>query len=350
VATYDVALIRRIPTSSGSPTLSQIAPIKWTGLSISREVGAPGRLDLSCTVDSLDSAANAALLDLSVTPCELWCYRDGTQIHAGPILNYQIQGRKITLYSPGLLAYVGYMVRDTAYTVTATEQATIVAALIAAYQAQTYGDFGIDTTHLTATGTTRDLTLLASDLKPIDAVLKEMGQRANGFDLAVDPANRRLVMYSPRQGTDLSASVILDRRSISDPSYSQSVGPGQIASDVAVSGSSAATGNLVASASNITLRTSFGRVMMTASFSDVSEQATLNDHASRLLDDSDSALHGLAPGLLPVAGFEYDDFGPGDIVTYNYDAGLGEQTFTPRVRSVVVALDKGTERFAVGFF
>jgi hypothetical protein len=350
VTTYDVALVRRIPASSGGPTFTPISPIKWSGLSFSREVGTPGRLDLSCTVDSLDTAARAALVDLSVTPCEIWCYRDGVQVHAGPLTNYQIQARKITMYSPGLLAYISYMVRDTALIYTDTDQAVIVAALVGNYQAQTYGDFGIDISHLTVTGVTRDFTLLASDLKSIDSALKEMGNRDNGFDLAVSPADRRLLMYSPRQGTDLSATVILDRRSISDPSYSHSVGPGQIASDAAVSGSSATTGNVVGSASNTVLRATFGRTMIAASSNDAPALSIATAQAIRLLDDNDTPLHSLSPGLLPVAGFDYDDFGPGDIITYNYDAGLGEQTFTPRVRSVTVALDKGTERFAVEFF
>lgn len=349
MVTYDVLLVRRVQASGTAPTFTALSPIKYTALTVMREIGAPGMLDVTSTVDALDATAKAALLDLSATPCEVWCYRDGELIHAGPLTNYRIRGRAIAFSSPGLLAYVSYMVRTTAYTASATDQATIVKALIDAHQALTYGNFGLDTSSLTATGVTRDLALNASDLKHLDAVIAEMGGRANGFDLEVDPATRDLLMHSPRQGADVSATVIIDGRSIDQPQYGQSVGPGQIASDVVVSSGSATGVTLTSSASDAGVRATFGRAMLTASFSDVSVQATLDEHATRLRDDNNQPLHTIATNLLAVPNFEYGDFGPGDIVTYEYDAGLGLQSFTPRVRRLAVSMNAGTERFTVEF-
>lgn len=354
MATFDVVLVRRFPHSALVPTLTELAPIKWTKLTVVRECGAPGSLTVAASVDQLDSGAKPALLDLTATPCELWCYRntaEGTEkIHAGPLVGYQIQGREITFASLGLLAYISYMVRTIGYTASATDQATIVKALIDAYQALTFGNFGLDTSTLTASGVTRDLNLLASDVAHLDAVIAEMGQRDNGFDLEADPETREVLMHSPRQGTDLTASLIIDGRSIGDPQYAQSVAPGEIASDVAVTGNSTEGVNLISSAADTGLRTSFGRVMVAAAFSDVSEQDTLDEHAQRLVDDASGPIHQITPGLLAVPGFEWGDLGVGDVVSYEYDAGLGVQTFTPRVKTIALSPDSGIERLSVGFF
>jgi hypothetical protein len=289
-------------------------------------------------------------MDLVASPCELRCYRDSALIHAGHLSGYRIQGRTIQFASVGLLAYLSAMVRDTVYSASSVDQATIVKALIDTYQAQTYGNYGLVTTTLTATGVTRDLNLLASDEAHLDQVIAEMGKRDNGFDLEANSSTREVSMHSPRKGSDLSASLIIDQRSIGEPAYSQFVTLGQVASDVAVTSSSAGGINLTASASDTGVRASFGRAMMTTSFQDVSVQATLNDHAARFLDDNSGPLHGITPGLLAVPGFEYDDFDTGDIVTYEYDAGLGVQTFTPRVKTIAVSLSTGVERMSVGFF
>lgn len=347
---YDVVLVRRIQAASGAPGLVEVAPIEQTGFRWTQTVGGPGLVEVTCTVDSLEADAKLALLDLSAAPCELWVYRDDTQVHAGPLTDLKIAGRSLSLVAPGLLGYVDYMVRTTDYTVTSTEQATIVAALISGYQGLSYGDFGLDVAHLTATGITRDLTLVGAELPHLTATIAEMGKRDNGFDLDVDMASRRLVMHSPRQGVDLSASVFLTGRSIGDPQYAQSVGPGTFASAVAVTSSSADGVNLTASASDAGTLASFGRVMVTESFQDVSIQATLNDHAARTLADHVTPLHQITPALITRPDFAYGDFNKGDTITYEYDAGLGTQTLELRVQTIAITTNSGIEELSVGFF
>jgi hypothetical protein len=350
VATYSVSLVRRIPASGTTPTLTELGPIKWSDLTVTQECGAPGAISVSASIDNLDSLTKAALLNLVANPCELRCYRDGTLIHAGHLAGYRIQGRSIQFDGVGLLGYLAAMIRDTDYSATATEQATIVKALIDTYQAQTYGNYGLDTSTLTATGVTRDLNLKGTDLAHLDSVIAEMGKRDNGFDLEVDPSTRQVLMYSPRKGSDVSASIIVDQRSIGDPQYTQTVTLGQVASDVTVSSNSTGGITLTSSAANTGVRASFGRAMMTTSFQDVSVQATLNDHASRFLTDNSAPLHAITPGLLAVPGFQFGDFHTGDIVKYEYDAGLGLQAFSLRVKTISVAMGSGVERMSVGFF
>lgn len=350
MARYDVVLVRRIQAAAAAPTMVEVAPIRQSGFTWTQTVGAPGSVAVTCTVDSLEADAKAALLDLSAAPCELWVYRDDVRVHAGPITDYQIDARSLTLVAPGLAVYIDYMVRTTDYAVTSTDQATIAKALIDTYQALTYGDFGLDTHLLTATGITRDLTLVGAELHPLKDVIAEMGGRDNGFDLDVDPTSRTVLMYSPFQGSDLSANVFLTARSIGNPRYAQHVGPGQLASAVAVTSTSADGLNLTSSDEDAGLVASFGRVMTTAAFQDVSVQATLDDHAARLLADHDTPLHEVTPGLIAVPGFEYGDFAKGDTITYEYDAGLGAQTFALRVKTIEITTDQGVEQMSVGFF
>jgi hypothetical protein len=107
---------------------------------------------------------------------------------------------------------------------------------------------------------------------------------------------------------------------------------------------------LAATAEDVALRNTFGRVMATTSFQDVSVQATLEEHADRFLTDHSSPLHQVSPGLISVPGFEYGGFGKGDTVTYEYDAGLGIQTFELRVKTISVTTDSGVEEMSVAFF
>lgn len=346
MAHYDPVLVRRVPASSGAPQLLDIGPIRWTSLTWEREVGAPGQVVVSSTVDALSDPVKAALLNLLDTPCELWLWRDGDHVHSGPVTNYQITSRRITLTSPGLLAYLNYMTLTDGYSTTANDQASIVKDLIDLYQSQSYGHYGIDTGHLTATGVTRDLEFLDSDLKVVADLVKDLGARDNGFDLAIDPASRYLQLYSPRKGDDRTATTIIDQRAIGYPSYSQSVGPGQIATEVAVSASTTA-GAIFTTAESAGTLTTFGRATVSASINDVDSTDTLDDHAARLRDDYETPLEAITPGLLPVSGFGYGDFAEGDVVTYSYDAGLGEQTSTPRIRKLTITMDAGTERLAV---
>jgi hypothetical protein len=94
MATYSVSLVRRIPASGTTPTLTELGPIKWSDLTVTQECGAPGAISVSASIDNLDSLTKAALLNLVANPCELRCYRDGTVIHAGHLAGYRIQGRR----------------------------------------------------------------------------------------------------------------------------------------------------------------------------------------------------------------------------------------------------------------
>ncbi len=129
-----------------------------------------------------------------------------------------------------------------------------------------------------------------------------------------------------------------------------SVAPGQIATDVLGTSSSAGGGALVASAENATARTTFGRAQVAKAWPDVSVQVTLDDHASRVAEDLSTMRLSVSPRLVPVDGADATDFDAGDQVTYDYDAGLGQITVAQRVRTKRVAVsEKGREELSVRF-
>lgn len=366
--TYEASIVAVTPQPTGSPTFVEIAAVIPTGLTIVDDLGAPGGCSISAKVTSLEAAAKARLATYTTPtplPCELWVRRGTTAlVFAGPITGYTIQNKTITLTAPGLLAYLLYWLADvnvlstlnagtpaTEFAFTGIDQALIVQRLCDAWQAQLYGHDGIVTTGLAATGITRDLTISSRDGKLIMPLIQEMGVRSNGFDLSVDPNTRALTMWSPRKGTDRStgpAAVILDQRSIGEPNLSCTVAPGSIGSEVFASSSSTQGVSLTSIKSNLALRASFGRSYVTRAFQDISVQATLDDHAQRAADDNATAAVTLAPTLLPVPGFAYGDFATGDTIAYDYDAGLGRQTMTPRVQSIAMSPDSGRELLTVG--
>ena len=346
---YEASLVSVTYNASGPPVLAEVCGLIPTALTFRDELGLPGMCEITTEVDKIEKVGKDRLLNLAATPTELWLRRGGASlVAAGSITGYKITGRQITITAPGLLAYLLYWLRDTDYAAVGLDQATIVQQLCDQWQAQAYGNDGIVTGGLTATGVTRDLTLSGRDGKYIMPVIAEMGGRNNGFDLSVDPNSRRLLMWSPRKGTDLSANVILDQRSIGTPDVSVCVAPGMLGSEVFASSSSTAGVTLTSIKSNLALRATFGRSYISRQFQDISQQTTLDDHAQRALDDASTQVVTLAPQLLPVPGFSYGDFAVGDVIAYDYDAGLGRQTMTPRVASIEVSMSSGRELLKVG--
>lgn len=348
---YEATLVARIPATTGPPDLTEVTGLKWSGVSYENEAGAPGRIDIGVPVGQLPEAAKLRLRDLIANPCELWIHRDDTRVAAGPLTSYTIQGRTITLYAPGLLGYLNYWALTDDATFDQVDQSTIVQTLIDAKQARTYGSFGLETSALSGTGVQRDLTVKGREGKGLLAVLQAMGSRENGFELSVDPTSRQIRLHSPRQGTDLSGGVYLDMRNVASPEVFASVAPGQVASDAFGTSSSVEGAALTSSIETASVQESFGRADIVRGWTDISQQATLDDHTRRLADDFSTMRLSVSPKLVPVEGADVDDFDAGDLVTYDYDSGLGPTTSVQRVRTKQVSISggKAKEQLAVRF-
>lgn len=348
MAHYEATFVARIPQQADSPQFVELGHLKHTGLTWVDDL-AVGRLDVACKIPSLPDEIKARLLELDRTPNELWLHRDGERVFAGPITSYQVQKQTVTMYAPGLLAYLQMMLWADAYTATDGDQALIVRDLLDQYQAFDYGDFGLDTTGLTATGVTRDLNLLATEPRTLDSIVREMGNRDNGFDLSVDYSSRKIMMHTPQRGTDLTDVRIVDRRNLTEAQLAISVAPGVFAPRVVATSSSPTGGALAATAVDAAAEARFGRVMLAASFSNIERQATLDDHATKLVATMGSPAFVVTPTIVPIPDLEVGDVGPGDTITYDYDIGFGAQTFERRIKSVSVTVKKAKERMGVTF-
>jgi hypothetical protein len=177
--------------------------------------------------------------------------------------------------------------------------------------------------------------------------LSELADLDGGFDFWVETVTRDL-KFAAAKGSDVSAQVIFDRRGVEDPGISVSKAAGSFASVAFASSSGDVV--LTSSVEDATLRQSFGLWGHAETFDSVSEQATLDDHAQRLLDERSKALFVPGPKLIPVSGSGVTDFTTGDTVEFAYDAGFGLLVVQRRVlRKQVTVSDEGAESIAVSF-
>ena len=283
---------------------------------------------------------------------EIWIYRDGTQMFAGPVVGGDIQGTVLTLNAQGLLFYLNYMLVTADKTWTGIDQFVIAKEVIDDWQVLTYGDYGLSTVGVWANrvanfapwGYLGPLRGCQWQMWYTNWVLPTMA-----FDTHVDPGLRTVDLYSPTKGVDRTSTVFLER-GIESADIRFSVAPGIIASEVYLTGTSEASSAITSTQTDAGLRATFGRGGVAGTVDNVSEQAMLDDLAQAWVDARGTQFFQPGAGLLPVAGARYEDFDPGDTVTYAYDEGLGDQTGSYRVvkRSVEVG-DSGTEKFSVEF-
>jgi hypothetical protein len=351
---YELVCVARIPQTSGAPALIQVDPIDWTGLSQVDELSKPQQLTVGTKIASITEPVLQRLRNLSELATELWLYRNGKLVFAGPLLGGQVQGEALTLQAQGLLAYAKMMVVASDQVFTAVDQFTIAATLIDQWQNLDYGNFGIDTSSVGVSGVTRDATYLAKELNQVGQRLEEMGKRINGFDLAVDPASRKLRLSYPIQGVDRSSgedAIVFDSRNVTSPNIVFSAAPGDVASEGFGTGTGTASGatTLFSTKSNLVRRAQYGRSAVTATYSDVSVQATLDDYVQGLLDVRNEALLIPGPDVRVTPDSDLSAYDVGDTVSYQLHAQLSVQgTFRLRKRTVNVS-NTGQESVSVAF-
>jgi hypothetical protein len=350
---YEAVLLSRVPNPNGPQSLAEVCGLTFTSLNLEKVLGDDGLCTLSCIVDTVETVGRERLRDLKAAPCELWVRRTENgitqKVHAGPVTALEINDRTLTLTSPGLRYYMRYWFRETDFAATGQDQSAIVRQLLDDYQAQPYSNMGLDTSVLPSTGIARDLALAGRDQKGLVDVFSEMGNRDNGFDLEVDPETRQVRLWSPLKGSDLSGSVIIDRRVIGSPKVSATVAAGVVATTVVGTGASTETASLSATVEDATGLAQFGRATVPMTYSDVSDPVTLHDNVSYQLGIMSPQQLSVSPELMPVAEFGYGAFDTGDFVTYDYDAGLGDQTAKLRVQRININVDGGREKLEVAF-
>ncbi len=353
-ASYEVALISRIPQASGFPTGAEINRLVADTISYTDELNRPGSATLSCPVGSLTDDIKLRLRNLATLPTEAWIYRNGVIKWIGEIQTLGLSGQTVTINAVGLLGYTFRMGVTADLVYTNVDQFTIAKGLVDHWQGLAYGHYGFETIGVGTSGVLRNRTYLRNELHNIGTRLAELAAVINGFDFHVPPATRTLVLSYPQRGIDLSGSVFLDRLNIDSASVAMSVGPDDIVSDLSATGTSQDTtgtgSTLYAERSTLAVRTSYGRSWAGQNYDGVSVAATLDGHGDAYLAARTGQLFQPGVTLVPRVGAEPGDFAPGDTVSYGYDAGLGEQTAPFRVAKIKVDVGKeGRERMGVEF-
>lgn len=354
MAVFEVVLVNRTPAVTGSPTLTVVNRLVVDTISYSDELNRPGSATLGCPIAAMTSDVKARLLDLAANPSEVWIYADSVLVWAGELQTLTLQGQTVQLGCVGLLGYTFRMgiIADLVYA--AVDQFTIAAGLIDQWQAQTYGNFGIDTSTVGTSGVVRDRTYLRNELHNVGQRITELSAVIDGFDLRVDPATRKLVLAYPRAGTDLTASVFMDQLNIDSASIAVSIAPDDLVSDVSATGTSTTSAGinttLYSARSTTSVQSTYGRSWSGQHFDGVSVQATLDGSGDAYLTSRKQQLFQPGVTLVPRVFPDVASFHPGDIVTYSYDAGLGIQTFSLRVAKLTVNADAaGKARMTVEF-
>lgn len=345
---YEVVAVERLPQADAPPTLSEIGPVPWTSLSWSEDVSGAATAQVGFRPAACAREVRAAFRDLAERGLELWVHRDGRRVHAGPVVGWQARGEAVTVNSWGLLDYLRYAYLRQTLTFTGVDQFTIARTLIDHWDVTLlYGDFGLVTSGIGLSGVLRDRTYVEEERHVVFDRLMELSRVENGFDSAVDPVSRAVMLHYPRRGVDRSGSVVLDRRALRSANITFSVAPGDFATVVEGVGTSGVSGPLIAEFGDPNGAQSWGHAGYIASFDGVSTAATLADRTASALLARTRGL--IVPGgeAVPVADFGVDDFGVGDTIGYTDDAGFGLVTLAPRVVRRTVSVRDDTETMAV---
>lgn len=350
---YKLVVSSRENQAAAAPTITEIGEVKPVGsISYADELNAEGDAGFSLNPDVLLQDIADRFANLRQFPCELGIIRNEDRIWTGPIINCQMQGPTLTVKARGLFYYTRYMrlEADLLYA-TPTDQFAIAAGLIDAYQSLAYGDYGLDLSGIGTSGVTRIKNYFYLENHVVYDRLRELAERDNGFDIWVDHATREVNLGT--KGADLSQSVYADQSNITNPNVFWSVAAEDIFSDVISMGldSAGAEAPVVGTAESTTVRESWGRATGFVTADGVVEQATIDDHAQRSIDQHDEQLFVPAPGVVPVKDGEPSDFTTGDTINYSIrlgNIGLVNVQRRVRLRRVTVSPD-GTEDMQVEF-
>lgn len=340
-ATYELICVARIPASSGAPSFLEVERVEWRTLSWSSALSAAQTLTATCPIAAMPEVVLQRLRTPDRLATEFWLQRDGRQVFAGPFATWRRQGENLQIDALGVLAYAQLMFVTSDLRFDQVDQHAIAAALVDHWQnGQPFGHFGIDTTGITPSGVLRDRSYVAVEGHQISRRLQELGAVEGGFDSDVDPTTRRLELWTPTKGIDRSSgsdAIVLDERNIADPNVMLSVAPQDLASlAFGTSTSSGSDTTLWSGAVNEELRAAYGAAAVMSSWSDISEQATLDAHVDALLNARDQALLVPGPKTRVTADADIASYDVGDTVAF-IDTVLGASgAFRIRKRTVDV--------------
>lgn len=356
-ARYEPILVSRVPAVSGPPILTEIDEVIINEkLAWSDELSDDGGyISFAMDPDQQSPEIKELLIDTSETPVEIWLYRNGILVQAGPVIGVQPQSGTVNPICRGLLYYLRYMFVTSDLVYTNEDQYNIVKGLVNHWQNKSYGHFGIDTTGIGLSGFYRTITYHAAETPNVLQVMISLAENLDGFEFSIDPITRDLELVG-RKGTDKSSSIILDSRNITSPSAYYSTAHKDFGTHAIAAGGSidnTVDGPVIGTAVSDTAKLAkVGRMGIAISVDTVTQQGIIDDYAGSLLAISENVHFIPGPGsLIPILGVDVMDFESGDTVTWTYNYGLGLMELQRDVYKKVITVDgTGQETITVEFF
>lgn len=347
---YRVVFVARTPQAGGPPILAEIGQVEASGLTWTDELNRPGSIQFSVEARMLAPAVRTRMRDLFALPLEVVVVKGAKLMKHGFVQGWQ-GGSTLSVYAKGLLGYLEGMWVVADYLPVNTDLHTIAESLMTTWQAGTAGDYGITTGNFSS-GVLGEGTYRGNERPNVLTEIQRLGARDDGFDVDVESLtfnDRRLRLYHPHKGADVSSRVIIDRTNIIDPGTMESVAPGDVATEAYVSSTSEDGTVLTAASVAPAARLQWGRWGVVNDYPDVKVQATLQAHADALLAPRAAIKLDVGPSFRARPGTEVTDFAVGDTVGYSYDFGLGLLTTALRVaqRSVRVPDDDSAETMSI---
>lgn len=350
---YELLVMGRLPRESGEPTLLLTDPLDWQSLNWATTLSKPQSLSATCRISTITEPVRQRLRNPDRLPTELWLQRNGKTVFAGPLLGGVEKSDEITLEAGGLLTYLQWMYVTSDLRFKATDQFSIVAAMVNQWQNLSYGNFGIKTAEVGLSGVVRDLVLVRDEIHQVSRVVDELGISTNGFDTEIDPATRELQLWSPLKGVDRSVgpdAIVFDGQSIDGLGGVFSITPSDLASDAYGFGTGAETEKTFWSEqSNLELRITFGRTGVASSYSDIPNQGVLDNYVASLRDARGEPLRAPGKQVKVTPDTDLDDYDVGDVINYEISGLLGIGGAF-RIRSRQVSVDQvGQETVTLEF-
>ena len=357
---YEAVLVDRIPhpTGGSAPTLNEIDRLSVLDkVTWQKELNGDGFASVSTRPERLAADIAERLIIPDERPMELWIFRDGGHVYSGPLIGIQIQGqnRTITFHSRGLAYYTRYMFLTADFSRDAVDNFTVVRDLIATWQDQSYGHFGIfDEVGTPLSGNTIDVDYKRVELVNIAQTIADLSlPSVDGFDFEFRPGDRRLYLYSPNRGSDKTGTIVIDNRNLIQHSMFMDLTAGDFATTAigAATSFELINGPLWSQKTNATRRAQFGYAGLGASWSGITSQGTLDDFVQALIDThsnfplsfggSGGEKEGGTTKIITTEGFGPLDIDPGDTISIDVDLGFGEFALERDIQSVTVSQDAG---------
>lgn len=299
-------------------------------------LNAPGAIDFALSVSSDKCRDDVVAAGRHEGVVE----RNGRVVWRGPILGAKETANEVRFRGEGLLAHPRRMHITSDIAFAGVDQFTIARSLIDHHQAKTGGDFGIDTTGGTTSGVHRDRTYYGFTRKNVYEALTELAAVRDGFDIAIDPATRRLELHYPRQGRRRT-DIVIDARTIRH--FDRTIDATVQASQVLGIGAGEGDDMVAADRQDMAARDEYGLTQAIYSNKDVSNPATLVAHVERELETLRDPVEviSLTVGADEPPAFSY---GVGDDVTVKHESAYRAVAGVFRIVGRDITWQNGEER------